>query len=262
MGQTQQCASLLVLRTWLLQVWRTLPIFAQDLTKRSGKKSKQVTLLACLFFRVSSLRLNCGGRWGKGFEQPSSASEMAPRDAWLLIPDACGMINLFFLEHGTNKFHPSSLVLLSWLLFLDLGGLKRLRSNLVKHVNFATWCLLNSYLTRSPAQSPKSSPQKWVLHSAPHLSWHLRQVPWKKQDVHVKAHTSPKKTLPIPNRRMHTYTLIYVCIYIYLYIPLILHRYIYIYTYHIHYLYIYFLYIHNTHPTILLRVSRKLALEL
>lgn len=176
--------------------------------KRSGKKEASHTWRV-FFFRVRSLRLSCGGRRGKGFEQPSSASEMAHRDAWLLILDACvGWTTCSFWNMALlSSIHLPCIIIMDTI--FDLGGLKRLRSNLVKDVNFATWCLLNSYLTRSPAQSPKSSPQKWVLHSAPHLSWHLRQVPWKKQDVHVQAHTSPKKTLPIP-KRMHTYTLIYI----------------------------------------------------
>lgn len=87
LGQTQQCASLLVLRTWLLQVWRTLPIFAQDLTKRSGKKQASHDL-ACLFFFDSSLRLNCGGRWGKGL------SNRVQHQKWLQE-----MLDCWFLMH-------------------------------------------------------------------------------------------------------------------------------------------------------------------
>ena len=217
--------------------------------KDPEKKSKQVTLLACLFFRVSCFAWTVAGDGERGLSNRAQHQKWLPKmlDCWFLMHvgwTTCSFWNVALL---------SSIHLPCMVTIFGPGGLKRLRSNLVKHSIFATWCLLNSYLTRSPAQSPKSSPSKMSPPFCTPFELASPPGPLEKTRCTCKSTHLPQGN-PSHHQQMHAHihTNIYVCIYINIYIYLILHMYIYIYisTYTYTLSVRIYLYIHNTHPTI------------
>lgn len=244
MGQTQQCASLLVLRTWLLQVWRTLPIFAQDLTKKIRKKKQASHSVGVSFFSAVRFAWTAAGDGERGLSNRAQHQKWLPEmlDCWFLMHvgwTTCSFWNVALL----SSIHLPCTIIIIMVTIFGPGGLKRLRSNLVKHVNFAAWCLLKSYLTRSPAQSPKSSPSKMCPPFCTPFELASPPGPLEKTRCTCKSTHLPQENPSHPQTHAHIHTYIYIYI---IHVSLILHRYV-IYTCIYKYIIYTYIFIHTQH---------------